>query len=281
MKLQDFKDKVKTDWASDVTAAAWQRTFHSMREQMRQVTGALLSAAEPRPGMHALDLAAGPGDPSLDLAAAIVPGQLTSTDFSPAMLSALRHNASEAGLDNVVTEVCDAHELPFADGSFDLVVSRFGFMFFGDTPRALAEVRRVLKPGGRVAMLVWGPPGPGTYFGTGVVPFTSRMAQQPDPDGPGPMRFAQPGKLASLAAQAGFVKVTEASHNLPAPFLGTPEEFVTELLDIAAPFRKAVEGLPEDVRAEARQEALGSLAAIEADGVIHMTAPVVIVTGEA
>ena len=181
MDISAFKQQVARDWNGDETAAAWQKYFPQMREQMAAVTNALVEAAQPQAGMHILDLASGNGEPALSLAQRVAPnGRVTATDLNEGMLGALRANAEADQVTNIDTKVCDAHELPFADGSFDLVTSRFGVMFFADTPAALREVRRVIKPAGRVAFVVWGPPGPRTYFGAAALPFMRRLADKPD-----------------------------------------------------------------------------------------------------
>ena len=189
-----------------------------MREQTAAVTNALVEAAQPQAGMLVLDLASGNGEPALSLARRVAPNShVTATDVSEGMLSALRANAAVDQVTNIETKVCDAHKLPFADGSLDLVTSRFGVMFFADTRAALREIKRVLKPAGRVALLVWGPPGPGALTrrrGTAIHAATRR---QPDPDGPGPMRFAESRKLATLFEEVGFTNVEERSANLPLP----------------------------------------------------------------
>src|ERR1700676_1330001 len=190
----------------------------------RPVTAALVDAASPRLGTSILDLASATGEPSLSLARRVAPsGKVTATDLSKGMLAALSVNAKAEGLTNIETKVCDAHQLPFPDASFDLVTSRFGVMFFAEVGRALAEIGRVLKPGGRIAFMVWGAPAPGTYFGAAAVPYLRRLAVKPDPDGPGPMRFAEPRKLVHVVEAAGFRDVQEESLSLGAPYRGSPE----------------------------------------------------------
>ena len=279
-KVAAFKERVQAEWAGDETAAAWQKHYATMREQFASVTGALADAAGLQPGMHVLDLASGTGDPSLTLARRVLPGgTVTATDLSTAMLAALRTNADADGLANIETQPCDAHELPFADSRFDRVTSRFGLMFFGQVDCALSEVRRVLKPGGRIAFTVWGGPIPGSYFGTAVLPFVKRLAEKPDPDGPGPMRFAEPGKLKRVVEAAGFSGVAEAVHNLPSPYKGTPERLLSDMMEIAAPFRNAAATLSESDRSDAEQEAVAGLRGLEKNGIVNVTAPVIVVTG--
>jgi SAM-dependent methyltransferase len=250
-----------------------------MKEQLSEVTEALVDAAAPRPGMSVLDLASGTGEPALTLARRVAPtGRVTATDLSTGMLTALSANAHAEGVNNIETKACDAHELPFADKTFDLVTSRFGVMFFGDTARALAQIRRVLKPGGSIAFLVWGSPIPGSYFGAAALPYMRRLAVKPDPDGPGPLRFAEPGKLARLVEAAGFREVTETSLNLRAPFQGPPEELLTSMMEIAAPFRNAAATLPDEDRRAAQREVYENLKPLYDGAFTKVTAPVVIVT---
>jgi SAM-dependent methyltransferase len=280
MEISAFRQQVAQDWAGDDTAAAWQKHFPQMREQMAAVTNALVEAAQPQPGMRILDLASGNGEPALSLARRVAPdGHVTATDLNERMLSALRANAAADEVTNIETKVCDAHELPFADGNFDLVTSRFGVMFFADMRGALREIQRVLKSGGRAAFLVWGPPGPGTYFGAAALPFMRRLAVKPDPDGPGPMRFAEPRKLATLLEEVGFANVEERSANLPAAYRGSPQELLTSMMEIAAPFRNAAATLSHEERTAAEQEALSNLGAAYDGNLTKVTAPVIIVTG--
>lgn len=280
MEISAFKQQVEQDWAGDETAAAWQRYFPQLREQMAPATNALVEAAQPHAGMLVLDLASGNGEPALSLARRVAPdGRVMATDLNEGMLSALRANAAADHVTNIETKVCDAHELPFADGSFDLVTSRFGVMFFADTPAALREIKRVMKPAGRVAFLVWGPPGPGTYFGAAALPFMRRLAVKPDPDGPGPMRFAESRKLATLLEEAGFAHVEERSANLPAAYRGSPRELLTAMMDLAAPFRKAAATLSHEERTAAEREALDNLGALYDGNLTKVTAPVIAVTG--
>jgi SAM-dependent methyltransferase len=279
-KVTAFRQRVDQEWKGDDTAAAWQKYYPQLKEQLAPVTQALVDAAAPRQGMQILDLASGTGEPSLSLARKVAPsGRVTATDLSPGMLDGLTRNAAAEGVANIDTKVCDAEQLPFADASFDLVTSRFGVMFFADVPAALAEISRVLKPGGSVALLVWGAPEPGTYFGAAAMPYMRRLATTPDPDGPGPMRFAEPGKLARAVAAAGFRDVQESRLSLPAPFHGSPEELLTSMMELAAPFRNAAASLSDDDRRAAREEAHRHLRPLYNGTATNVTAPIVIVTG--
>lgn len=278
-KVAEFKQRVEKEWAGDDTAVAWQKYYPQMKAQLAQVTDALVEAAAPRPGMSVLDLASGTGQPALNLAQRVAPtGKVTATDLNGGMLAALSANAVAEGVTNIGTKVCDAQDLPFPDASFDLVTSRFGVMFFADVHRALGEVRRVLKPGGSIAFLVWGAPAPGTYFGAAAVPYMRQLAVKPDPDGPSPMRFADPGKLVRLVEAAGYSEVREKSLDLPAPFRGSPEELLASMMEIAAPFRNAAATLSEEDRSAAQRDVYDNLRPLYDGTFTKVTAPVLIVT---
>lgn len=279
-KVTDFKQRVEKEWAGDDAAAAWQKHYPQMRAQLAQVTEALVEAAAPRPGMSILDLASGTGEPALTLAQRVGPtGRVTATDLSGSMLAALTTNAIAEGVTNLETKVCDAEELPFSDASFDVVTSRFGVMFFADVQRSLAEVKRVLKRGGSLALMVWGQPLPSSYFGAATMPYVRRLATKPDPDGPGPMRFAEPGKLVRLVEGAGYHEVRETILTLPAPYRGTPEEMLTAIMEIAAPLRNLAATLSDEDQRAAQRDAYDNLRPLYDGTFTNVTAPVLIVRG--
>lgn len=107
-----------------------------------------------RPGTRVLDVAAGPGTFAVE--AALAGGRVHAIDFSPEMIDRLRERAAAAGV-AIEARVGDGHALPYADRRFDTAASMFGLFLFADRARGLAELRRVLLPGGRVAVASWGP----------------------------------------------------------------------------------------------------------------------------
>ena len=122
-----------------------------------QIVGELLcEGVDVRAGERVLDVAAGNGNATL--AAARRFADVTSTDYVPDLLERGRQRAEADGLD-VVFEIADAEQLPYADRSFDVVLSTFGVMFAPDHPRAASELRRVCRPGGRIGLACWTPEG--------------------------------------------------------------------------------------------------------------------------
>jgi ubiquinone/menaquinone biosynthesis C-methylase UbiE len=111
----------------------------------RDVTLALVEYANPKPGMHVLDLAAGTGEPAITIASRLAgTGEVVATDLSAELLEIAEGRARSRNLSNFTIQQADAHQLPFPGNTFDLATSRFGVMFVADVEKALTELRRVL-----------------------------------------------------------------------------------------------------------------------------------------
>jgi SAM-dependent methyltransferase len=275
--VEQFRRAVHEEWTDEQTVQAWRHWHPKIVHQLEEMTTALLDSAQLSPGMRVLDLASGTGDPALAVATVVWPdGLVTATDLSPGMLITAEANAHEAGLTNLTFQVADAEDLPFSDTQFDVVLSRIGAMYFVDIQRALSEVRRVLKPGGRVALSAWGPLEKNPYAATMLTPFLTRVDVPPPPPGaPQPMRFAQPGSLATELESAGFSQVSEEALVIMSRWPGPPAEFWQHFYDIAVPFRPVFDGLPPTERAAAVAEVIAGFSQYD-DGT-HVTIPTAIV----
>ncbi|MGE0192442.1 MAG: class I SAM-dependent methyltransferase [Planctomycetota bacterium] len=146
--LDAVKARQRVMWASG--------SYGQIGTRLQIVGETLCEAADVRSGEHVLDVAAGNGNASL--AAARRFAHVVSTDYVPELLEQGRARAAADGLDVAFLEA-DAERLPFADASFDVVVSTFGVMFAPDQARAAAELLRVVRPGGRIALASWTPQG--------------------------------------------------------------------------------------------------------------------------
>jgi pimeloyl-ACP methyl ester carboxylesterase/ubiquinone/menaquinone biosynthesis C-methylase UbiE len=163
-----------------------------------------LRRAELRAGMRFMDVAAGSG--ALSIPAARLGAQVLATDQSPVMLEFLRTRAREERL-NIETRVMDGHALELDDNSFDMVGSQFGVMLFPDMPKGVSEMVRVVKPGGRVLMNVYGDPHKIEFFSFFVGAIQS---VRPDFNGPPmdppplPFQLQDPERLRKEFATAGL-----------------------------------------------------------------------------
>jgi SAM-dependent methyltransferase len=132
-------------------------------------------------------------------------GRLVTTDVAPEMLDAARRRADELGFDDVEFQVEDAAALTFADASVDGILCRWGLMLVPDMDAAGSEIRRVLRPGGRAALAVWGSPDGNDWMtAPGRSALELGFVERPDPLAPGPFRLSADGALAALLDSAGL-----------------------------------------------------------------------------
>ncbi|HEX6552350.1 MAG TPA: methyltransferase domain-containing protein [Ktedonobacteraceae bacterium] len=143
-------------WSSSETAERWQQDVERRRQDMAEATQRMLEAAGLKPGDHVLDIAAGTGDQSIFAARIVGPGgSILATDISAEMLNIAARVVQQEGLTNITTRVMDAEQLDLQDNAFDAVICRLGLMLIPHPQQAMREIRRVLKPGGKLAALVW------------------------------------------------------------------------------------------------------------------------------
>jgi SAM-dependent methyltransferase len=272
-----YRQMVFDEWSNPAAASAWRAWHPKIIVQQELMKQALLAQAGIEPGMHVLDLAAGSGDPAITIAGLVgTDGEVAALDVSAEMLEVCEDNARQADRTNMTFACADAEALPFADETFDRVTSRLGIMYFVDAQKALSEIRRVLKPGGIAAFLVWGPAESSPYFMCGLGPFIRRLnPPAPPPDAPGPLRYAAPGSLSSELSAAGFEAVHEQQDVVELPWPGPPDELWQHLYEVAIPARPLFDGLAPIEREEAVAEAVAGFGEYY-DGV-HVNVPAAIV----
>jgi|SRR5688572_24789312 len=238
------------------TAKYWTKYSDTITKMFAPLTEALIREAGISEGHSVLDVAGGSGEPSLTIAERVGPtGFVTCTDAVAEMVEAARAEARRRGLTNVEFQQCMAESLPFADESFDVVVSRLGAMFFPDPLAACKEMLRVAKPGGAIAFIVWHKSelNPFCHLVSDVL---SRHVPAPpdDPDQPGAFRFAELGKLAAILKQAGAAAVTDQVLQFQMQVPISAEEFWTTRSEISETLRSKLATLSEAEKAQVAQE---------------------------
>lgn len=237
----------KPQWGASYRLVAAEKWKPKSAAMGRPVTEALVEYAGPHPGMQVLDLASGTGEPAISLASRVGPeGRVTALDLSADLLKIAEERAHERGLTNFSARMADAHNLPFADASFNLVTCRFGVMFFADSDLALRETRRVLKPGGRACFLAWGPFDQPYWSSTWGMVHKHVGGPIMTPGGPNMFRFAESGTLSAALRQAGFREVEEETRTLPWTWPGSVEEVWEYAQAVSTPFRPMLERIPAE-----------------------------------
>jgi ubiquinone/menaquinone biosynthesis C-methylase UbiE len=217
----------------------WDTLFMGFLEPHGQ---AIIDQLKPDGSAVVLDIAAGTGEPGLSISRRLSGGKVVMTDLADGMLQVARDKAAAAGATNVEFQLADACQLPFEDNTFDAVSCRLGYMFFPDMAVATREMRRVLKPGGRIATTVWGAPEKNFWITCMMQSIKKHIDMPPpQPGAPGMFRCSQPGLVGELFAGAGLKNVCEA--DVPCKLrCDSAESYWTMMTEIAAPFVAALSG---------------------------------------
>ena len=260
-----YKDTTRQQW--DAAAQAWDHWGPFLREWLGESTEAMLDLAGVTAGSRVLDVAAGAGDQTLVAAERVGPrGRVLATDISARILELAAHNANAAGYRNVATKVLDGENLDVPEASFDAVVSRVGLIYFPDQQRALPGMKRALRPGGRVAAVVYSTAERNPFFSIPVSIIRSRAQLPPAlPGQPGPFSLGGAGVLEQAFRTAGFVDVT--SRTVPAPLrLASAAECVRFERESFGALHQMLSGLDAAARDAAWDEIAARLRQFERDG---------------
>jgi SAM-dependent methyltransferase len=202
--MSDYREESLQRWHG--VAAGWEAMRERFQRAVMPVSHWMVDAIHPQPGHRVLELAAGLGDTGLLAAELVAPGgSVIITDGTEGMIEAARRRAEEVGARNVELRTMQAEWIDLPAASVDGALCRFGYMLLVDPEAALRETRRVLKPGGRVALAVWGPLDRNPWFEVTRAALLEReLLPPPPPDAPGPMALSEPGAVEELLETAGF-----------------------------------------------------------------------------
>jgi SAM-dependent methyltransferase len=256
------REHVHGMWAT--VAPAWATHAEYADARGAGVAERMLALSAPATGDRVLELACGPGGLGLAAAERVGPGgEVVLSDVAAEMVAIAAARAGGRGLANVSTRVVDLEAIDAPAESFDVVLCREGLMFAFDPARAAREIARVLRPGGRVAIAVWGPRERNPWLGI-VFDAVSAVtgAPVPPPGVPGPFALADRERLAALLSGAGLehVEVGEMAVPLRAASF---DEWWARSCALAGPLATRLAAMPEEAARSVREHARVAVAPYE------------------
>jgi SAM-dependent methyltransferase len=226
-------------------ASGWVRRQELVREFGAPVSHWMVQAIDPQPGQRVLELAAGLGEPGLLAAELVAPvGGVVISDQAEAMLDGARARAAELGLANVEFQTLNAEWIDLPLASVDAVLCRWGFMLMADAATAIGESRRVLRPGGRLALAVWDAIERNPWAALPALELRERgIAAEPSPGAPGPFALGSEQRVRELLDGAGFGDVHLEALELRREHASFAELWES-ILDLSPTFHDAVLSQP-------------------------------------
>jgi SAM-dependent methyltransferase len=258
--------------------ARMERYAQRSAPRLRPFAAAMVTLVPPPMAGRILDVATGTGLVAVEAAKRVGPdGTVLATDFLPAWEPYVRETASEAGVTNLTFAAMPAEALELPDASFDVVYCQFGLMFVPEPVRALREMRRVLRPGGRIGIAVWSVPEKVGLF------LISRIAGPALPPvagetPPSPMSMGAPGLIEGLIAEAGFSDIATNRVTRFHEIADSETEWTAWREDLAATDGSGLAGLPEGEQQRLHDEVIAALEALRDGDVVRIPSEAIVVT---
>ena len=258
MSESEYQEASREQWSA--AAASWARAAEEEEDgASADATAWMLRAAGLQPGRRVLELACGAGRVGLQAASRVGPdGTVLCSDFSQAMVDAVAERVERLGVPNVETRLLDAHQLDLPDDDFDVVLCRFGYMLMADPLQALRESARVLRPDGRLALIVWGTAEENPWLSLVIDALIDHLnAPPPEPGTPGPFSLGEPERLRGLLEEAGWGGVEIESIETEQTYDSVPGWW-EELLEVSGPLAAMLKALPDEDRESIRARVLAA-----------------------
>ena len=218
-----YKQAITQEW--ERAAQGWHRWIPTINAWLEEATETMLDQAIIKEGGRVIDIAAGDGGQSVAAAQRVgSSGEVLATDIAPEFVKLANAVASKTGLTQLKGEVMDAESLTVPDNQYDAAISRLGLMYLPNLQKGLSEIKRVLRPGGRVSAIVFTTAEKAPFFSIPVKLIRERRGlPSPEPGQPGPFSLGTPGVLAQNLVKAGFQDTQEQVIEAPLRFVSAEE----------------------------------------------------------
>jgi SAM-dependent methyltransferase len=263
------------------TGQRWTRLAKPIEDNLRPFGDAVLQCLSPRPGERIVDVGCGGGDTTLALAERVQGhGFVLGVDVSRPLLQRAVARAANTPEYPIRFVEADAAVYAFERGAFDALFSRFGVMFFADPAAAFANMRRALKPGGRLAFCCWRDRRENPWVTIPIAAARKHLAELPPPPGPdepGPFAFADSARIKRILTSAGFARIACEKFD-PTLAYGDDPKAAAEFLSQMGPVGSVLQEHPDALRAQVAETLAGLLEAHREAGGVRLAAAVWIVT---
>lgn len=272
------KADIRRQWEG--AAPGWAKWEATVANWIEPATMAMLAMAQVDRGARVLDLASGAGSQTLSAARRVgAQGHVIANDISETMLQHVQKNARAAGLDNVSTLAGAAEDLDVATESFDAVICRLGLMLFGEPAKALAAARRALRPGGRIAVVVFTTPAANPFMAKPMQILLRHAGKAPPlPGQPGIFALGASGVIERLFTDSGFVGIEQRTYSVPL-LMPSATQALEMMREAFGAYRAVVSDAPEAIRIAAWAEVAEALKNFETNGGFEAPAEVLVAAG--
>jgi SAM-dependent methyltransferase len=279
--MSEMPNAAQQEYWNTVAGPRWVSFAGAVESRVREANDLLLTRAAPLPGEQVLEVGCGTGATTVPLAAAVGErGHVLGIDIAEPMLAVARRRVAESGLANVSLLLADAQAHPFEPGRFDLVVSRFGVMFFADPRAAFGNLCAAARPDGRLCFACWAPlaENPQWLIAYDIALRHLGPPAPKDPRAPGPLAFSDPDYVRDFLAAAGFAAIEIGRAKMD--IIGASPETETEFAVTMGPVGRLIdEKQPDAATREACAREIREAYAVHArNGELRLPATIFIVT---
>lgn len=275
---EEYKEQQKSIW--NRFSGGWKKWDYLVMEMLSGTGVVIIAKASLNAGDKVMDMSTGTGEPGLTAAGLVGGGEVIGVDLAEDMLVVAEGKATARGVANYSTKAFDGLNVPFGDSFFDATLCRFGVIFSPEPAALLADMARVTKPGGKVAVSSWAPKQENPWATTAALGVGRYIElSQPPADAPGIFRYPDPEELKRDMEAAGLknVEITPVSGSFE---LESAEQYWAYMSEIAAPIVMALSSADDATRASVGEAVMALASKFEKNGRIVFPWKSWVVSGE-